>query len=215
MSLATRRIGLRGRQRGVTLIEALATFVILSIGLLGIVSLQALSKSAQHQAVQRSRAVTLGNDLLERIRVNPSELPSYIVPDDAPLGGGTLGTAPGTNCAAATCDSQTLAEYDLWRWEQALDGAGATITEDAVTTNTAGLIDPRACTVFVADPDKFNTGVMNVIIQWRGLSESMDAVAVGEVACGGAAAGADPFRRRVIVSSYVLDEDEVCNVTPC
>lgn len=215
MSVAARRIGLRGRQQGVTLIEALAAFVILSIGLLGIVSLQALSKSAQHQAVQRSRAVTLGNDLLERIRVNPAALTSYVVAANAPLGGVTLGAAPGTNCAATTCAPAVMAAYDLWRWEQALDGAAATITEGAVTTNTAGLINPRGCTVFDADPDKDRTGTMNVIVQWRGLSESTDAVAVGEVACGGAAAGADPFRRQVIVSSYVIDEDEICNATPC
>ncbi|MEQ9463810.1 MAG: type IV pilus modification protein PilV [Haliea sp.] len=215
MSVVTRRIGLRGRQRGVTLIEALAAFVILSIGLLGIVSLQALSKSAQHQAVQRSRAVTLGNDLLERIRVNPAGLEFYVVADDAPVGGGTFEEAPDTDCAAAVCTPEALAAYDLWRWEQTLDGAAVTITEDAVTANTAGLIDPRGCTVFEADPNKDRTGTMNVIIQWRGLSESTDAVAVGEIACGGAVSGSDPFRRQVIVSSYVIDEDEICNVTPC
>ncbi|HCD56768.1 MAG TPA: type IV pilus modification protein PilV, partial [Halieaceae bacterium] len=65
------------RQAGVTLIEALVTFVILSVGLLGIVSLQAVSKSAQHQGIQRSKAVMLANDLVERIRINPAGLATY------------------------------------------------------------------------------------------------------------------------------------------
>ena len=44
-------------QRGFTLIEALIAFVILSVGLLGIVSLQAMAKTSQHLAIQHTRAV--------------------------------------------------------------------------------------------------------------------------------------------------------------
>ncbi|QIB64782.1 type IV pilus modification protein PilV [Kineobactrum salinum] len=75
--VSARRQAGPGSQRGMTLIEALAAFVILSVGLLGIVGLQALSKTAQHQAIQRSRAVALGNDMLERIRSNPAGLETY------------------------------------------------------------------------------------------------------------------------------------------
>lgn len=200
------------RQSGVTLIEALVTFVILSVGLLGIVSLQAVSKSAQHQGIQRSKAVMLANDLVERIRINPAGLATYTAGGlTTPLGGGTL-SAPATDCAAALCDAPDLiAAYDLWLWEQSIDGATVTVTgSDAVTRNATGLIAPQACVRFTAEPGMLSTGLVEVIIQWRGLGETEDAVAaVGGEACGGAAAGADDYRRQLVVSTFVIDEAEL------
>ena len=78
------------RQRGFTLIEALIAFVILSIGLLGIVSLQAMAKTSQHLAVQHTRAVTLADALVERIRINPAAIASYNIGLNNPVGGGTF-----------------------------------------------------------------------------------------------------------------------------
>ncbi|MDP5064792.1 MAG: type IV pilus modification protein PilV [Haliea sp.] len=199
------------RQSGVTLIEALVTFVILSVGLLGIVSLQAISKTSQHQGIQRSNAVMLANDLVERIRINPGGLATYSAGGLAtPFGGGTL-SAPTTDCAATACTATQLAAYDLWLWEQGIDGATVTVTgSDAVVRNAAGLIAPRACVRFTADTGMARTGLVDVIIQWRGLGETQDAVTAGDgEACGGAAAGADDFRRQLVVSTFVIDEAEL------
>lgn len=192
-------------QRGFTLIEALIAFVILSVGLLGIVSLQSMAKTSQHLAIQHTRAVTLADGIIERVRVNPAGMASY--GNVGPLGGASLGVdEPAPNCRDAACDPLELADHDLWVWERALDGAGATIG----ATNTAGLIDPQACTVFEpAALDKPNTGELKVIIQWRGLNESFDAVQEGEPVCGGLEAGEDPYRRQVVTNTYVVDEREL------
>ena len=191
-------------QRGFTLIEALIAFVILSVGLLGIVSLQSMAKTSQHLAIQHSRAVTLADAIIERIRVNPSGMSDYA--GAGPLGGATLGVdEPAENCRDSACDPNQLAEYDLWAWERALDGAGATIG----TTNTAGLIDPHGCIEFSAATGKTNTGQLRVIIQWRGLNKSSDAVQSGETTCGGLDAGTDEFRRQVVTNTYVVDEEEL------
>jgi type IV pilus assembly protein PilV len=125
------------------------------------------------------------------------------------VGGGSLGAAPGTNCRTDFCDPNDLANYDLWAWEQALDGAGAKIG----TENTAGLISPNGCIVFTSpDPtNRPNTGQLRVIIEWRGLHESFDAVQAGDTditICGGAAAGTDEFRRQVVINTYVVDEED-------
>lgn len=192
-----------GSQRGFTLIEALIAFVILAVGLLGIVSLQSMAKTSQHLAIQHSRAVTLADAIIERIRVNPAGMGSY--QNVGPLGLSSLGTdEPVPNCRDAVCDRDELAAHDLWVWERALDGAGATIG----TTNTAGLIEPRGCIEFTAAAGKANTGELRVIIQWRGLSESSDAVQGDETTCGGLDAGEDLFRRQVVTSTYVVDEEE-------
>jgi len=201
----------RRYQGGMTLIEALAAFVILSVGLLGIVSLQALSKTSQHQAIQRTRAVALADDMLERIRINPTGLATYQTGLADWIGGGREGAEPTPVCSNADmCGTAVeLAEHDRWAWEQQLDGASVTVTDGGVTTNTAGLIAPRGCVDFTADAGKTNTGVVNVIVQWRGLEATRDAVQAGEATCGGAGAGTDNTRRQVVVSSYVIDEGEL------
>lgn len=196
------------RQRGVTLIEALAAFVILSIGLLGIVSLQALSKTAQHQAIQRTMAVALADDMLERIRINPAGVTTYDS-DLTPLGGGTIVNEPSPDCTSATCTTAELAAHDRWAWEERLDGAGVTVVDGGVNRAVGGLINPRGCIDFSADAGKTLTGVVRVIVQWTGLEETTDAVQAGGSICGGASAGSDDTRRQVVVSSYVLDGNEI------
>jgi type IV pilus assembly protein PilV len=197
---------LANSHRGFTLIEVLVTFVILSIGLLGIVSLQALSKTSQHQGIQRTRAVAIADGLLEKIRINPAGLATYAIGLN-PLGGGTISTEPNPNCISAACTPTEMAGHDLWEWEQALDGTAVTV--DGGATATAGLINPRACVTFTAAAGKISTGLLQVLVQWSDLRETIDAVQTGDVACGGASVGGDNFRRKVIASTFVIDEDEL------
>ncbi len=195
-------------QRGFTLIEALIAFVILSVGLLGIVSLQAMAKTSQHLAIQHTRAVTIADAIVERIRVNPAGMTTYNIGLN-PVGGGSRGSEPSPNCRSGACDPNELAGHDLWAWEQALDGAGAKING----VNTTGLIQPHGCIQFTSvDPIKRpNTGQLRVTIQWRGLHESYDAVQSTDsniVICGGAPAGNDKYRRQVVTNTYVVDEKD-------
>ena len=193
--------------RGFTLIEVLVTFVILSIGLLGVVSLQALSKTSQHQGIQRTRAVAIADGMLEKIRANPAGLTTYVAGVGDPLGGGTITSEPSPDCVSGTCTPTEMAAHDLWEWEQALDGMAVTV--DGGATATAGLINPQACLTFTASTGKIRTGLLQVLVQWSDLRETIDAVQTGEAACGGVSAGGDDFRRKVTVSTFVIDEDEL------
>lgn len=192
-------------ERGFTLIEALIAFVILSVGLLGIVSLQAMAKTSQHLALQHTRAVTLADAIVERIRVNPAGIEAYDIGTANAVGDAPT-AEPSPDCRTAACTPTELALHDLWTWEQALLGAGAKVGAE----NTAGLIAPRGCIVFTPAPDRTRTGQLSVIIQWRGLQESYDAVQGGEVVCGSdaGAAGTDKYRRQVVTNTYVVDEEE-------
>lgn len=190
-------------QQGFTMIEVLIAFVILSIGLLGIVSLMVMSKSAQHQSIQRARAVNMADAIVERIRINPSGLPIYNIGDSA-LGGETIDSEPSPDCQATACDPNELAAHDLWSWEQVLDGATATIDGE----NVAGLVSPRGCIQFTPFNTLTRSGLLNVTVQWRGLEETTDALQDGDFTCGGETAGTDDFRRGISVNTVVLDEAE-------
>jgi type IV pilus assembly protein PilV len=208
-AMSPRSARLYSAQRGFTLIEALIAFVVLTVGILGIISLLIMSKSAMHQGLQRTRAINLADAIVERIRINPAGVETYNLGLAAPLGNGSIATQPSPDCNAASCDAVELAEHDLWTWEQALDGATETIGGEAA----GGLINPRGCIMFTPTNDLVRSGMLQVIVQWQGLADSGDAAEGGD-ACGGEDAGDDPFRRQVIVNTLVLDETEFSGMTP-
>ena len=193
------------RVGGFIMIENLIAFVILSVGLMAIVSLLTISKTSQHQAIQRSRAVMLADTIVERIRINPKAVTTYNIGTDSPVGDDPDSLEPSPDCRTAACDPNELAVHDLWAWEQAL--AGAIVTADG--DNVAGLMEPRGCIVFTPAAPKVRTGLLNVMIQWRGRHESYDAVQGSETVCGSGAAGSDNFRRQVVVNTFVIDDEEL------
>jgi type IV pilus assembly protein PilV len=193
-------------QSGFTLIEALVAAFILAVGIIGIVSLLSLSKVSQHESIQRTRAVVLADDILERIRRNPAGMSVYNIGLSAPLGDASRGTEPVPNCQSGTCASDELARYDLWAWERLLDGTSAIVTDSGAST--VGVRNVRACIDFTADDGRQNTGIVDVVIQWQGLQETADAVISGGTLCGGAT-DSDTTRRQVIVNSYVMNETEL------
>ena len=65
------------QQRGMTLIEALIALVVLSIGLLGIASLQLTSMKQNVSALNHSRAVWYAYSMSDRIRANITEFANY------------------------------------------------------------------------------------------------------------------------------------------
>ncbi len=195
------------KQKGFTLIEVLIAFIILAVGLLGIVNLQAMAKQFTHQASQRTIAVSLANTIVERIRVNPGALRTYT--NHAAVGDDTLGANPARDCSAGVCTITQLANYDLWEWEQALDGAAATVDNNNTITNTSGLILPKACFDFTARAGMDRTGFLTVRVQWTGLNSISDAVTDAGTDCNGLGVNNNPLRRQVLVTTYVLDEAEL------
>jgi type IV pilus assembly protein PilV len=75
----------RRAERGATLVEVLVTVVIVSVGLLGVVALQAVSLRNNYSSFLRGQATVLASDIVDRIRANRDNAPSYAVAFGATL----------------------------------------------------------------------------------------------------------------------------------
>ena len=125
------------RSRGFTLLEALISFMILSIGMLGIASLQAISLKAGKTSVYSSVAMMKVDELIESMRINPSALASY-------TGGGTNNSCTGTKL----CTDVKLAQDDVYWWKQNLK-AGLPSAVTTVVTITAAVAPSKMASVKV------------------------------------------------------------------
>lgn len=155
------------RTRGFGLLEILITLLVFSIGALAVAGLQAVSKKNRYNALQRSTAVRLAHSMATSMRANPEALSEYLTFADWPLGGDALGSTPKLNCYQNSCTPTQLARFDLWQWEQALDGASEMSDRTASATAVGGLVAPSAC---IDGPDNGGTGVYTITIVWRGVT---------------------------------------------
>ena len=108
------------RMRGMGLMEILIALLVVAIGLLGIASLQFMSKRSSFEALQRTTASMLAQDIIERMRANYKGLNSYAGTLEATphtLGGATITAEPTPVCKAVATACTTpadVAAHDLW-----------------------------------------------------------------------------------------------------
>lgn len=87
-------------QKGVGMIEVLVSMIVLSIGILGFVALQARATAATSEALKRSEALLVLQGLAERMRLNSQS--NYLV------------TATDKDCITKICNASDQAQDDLY-----------------------------------------------------------------------------------------------------
>ncbi|MDE1462555.1 type IV pilus modification protein PilV [Spartinivicinus poritis] len=97
------------RQQGIGIMEILISILVLSIGLLGLAGLQAVGLKNNSQSFDRSYAVFLANNILDRIRANPTADYTTGI-NDAP-------SVAANSCETGTCNANALRDYDLAQWK--------------------------------------------------------------------------------------------------
>ena len=132
-------------EAGFSLIEVLVAIIILSIGMLGAVGMQATALQSNKETRYQSIASTLGRELAEKMRGNNAIAIKTLAIEnpylfDAPLA--SPPTAPGgmVNCFTSStgCTSPLdLANWDVFDWQQRVQAA---------------LPSPRVKVCFDADP---------------------------------------------------------------
>jgi type IV pilus assembly protein PilV len=172
---------LRPAARGFTLIELLIAVVIVSVGVLGVASLQLATTAGNFEAGQRLQATLLANTAIDRMRTNskPAQLDMYA---DGDLGGATIATEP-AGCTVAMAEDACLiatAERDRWELEQLLDNAG-------------NLVSPKLCITN-------NDGEIKVVVAWRGMADEQTTASAD--ACGVNAIEAQ-YLRQVVINTYM------------
>lgn len=184
-------------QVGVGMIEVLVALLIMSVGFLNIAALQTTAKKSNFDSLQRTSAVILARDILEKMRANPVELDSYLT---SAAGGGSLST-PGKVCSTGDrCTTGQLAVYDLWLWEQAMDGMSESRTLDGSATNTGGLVNPTGC---ITGPGGGAAGVYTITIVWRGLNE-LTNVSTNTCGVGTGQYGVnEEYRRISVINTFI------------
>lgn len=186
----------RSAIRGVTLIEVLVALFILSTGILGAVAMQASAKKGSFDAMQRSMASSLAQDIIERMRGNDALLANNILNgyNGTNYGGGTL-AVPTIRCdtVANICTPTQLRTNDLYEWEQNLMGADV----KNGTANNGGLLGVVGCISHT------NNNVV-VVISWEGRAETSDGATDNDTFAQNCGKQTDNKKRRqILVDAFI------------
>lgn len=162
---------LTSKNRGFSLIEVLVTMAITSVGLLGLSSLQLQSMRATQDTGNRSQAIWLVNDLINRIKANEIALRSDIF---IGISGGDFkkcsdrsstnncSSTASSNTNSGTCNARQMAEFDFW---DTLCGTG----DATVKSSSAD---------FIANPELKITKAANddieIILRWDSQTSGYD-----------------------------------------
>ena len=169
------------RQEGFQIVEVLVSMIIVAIGIVGIAKLQHVATSSNTQAVQRTTASNLTENLIERIRANVSAIDSYFPDDTTVVITSSLAT-PQVQCINETnCTPSELALYDLWEWQRTVSGVEE---RDSDGNNIGGLINPVLC---MTRPAGGGDGIYSFAIAWHSQSgQQFQAISANSVAssCG-------------------------------
>jgi type IV pilus assembly protein PilV len=177
-------------QSGAGLIEVAISLLVLAIGALGLGSLQISAKRMGFEAAQRTEAAALAMDLFERLRANRVALLEYAVADVGSADGANL-PIPLIDCGDDACSPTQLKAWDLWGWEQALDGATSGNSE-------GGLVRPTACIAIAGRK-------VTVDIAWQGY-RALGVSSEGG-SCGAGSYGLDDSDRQWLrMTSWIARE---------
>ena len=176
------------KQQGMTFLEVLVAFVIITVGVLGSVAMQATAKQSSFDAMQRSLASSLAQDIIARMRANSAiNIVNYIAADygvafDA-------GDEPASRCTLSTavCTPAEIVTNDIYEWELSLVGG------DVISSgkNAGGLVGGQGCVLQ-------NGNRLTVVVSWQGKKGIKDNIKVDECGTSGSK------RRQVVVQTFII-----------
>ena len=170
-------------QQGFTLIEVLVSILILAVGLMGLAGMNSRILTGQFEAYQRAQASLLVQDMVNRIRANPT----------AARAGAYDGQELGL--VEVACDEASAAHSaakDLACWNESL--RGVSVSDSTDTLRLGSIVGARGCIENLSGSATSEV-VMRVTLAWQGLTPTL----APPEACGAGEYGDDALRRTVSV----------------
>lgn len=171
----------RAAQRGGLMIEVLVAVFVSAFALLGFAAMQARATTAEFEALQRSQALLLVEDMVARMNANRARAADYV--QAGPVGAG----------AAVDCSGMNGAELDLCEWSNLIRGS----TEQRGGSSVGAMLSARGCI------ERASTGSDRYVVAvvWQGVTPTSAPAA----SCGqGDAAFPDEALRRVVASTVCV-----------
>lgn len=158
-------------ESGFTLIDVLISLFILAFGMLALARVMAQSSLSEVEASQRSQAMTLAQDMSERINLNRKNAAAYVGDYSATWG----------PSGAADCTGLTGVNEDVCEWQNLL--AGSTTLDGASAIGAP--IAARGCVISPAP------NIYVIAVAWQGLVPTTGS----DSACGANAFNREENRR--------------------
>lgn len=166
------------RQAGFTMIEVLVSLLIIVLGLLGLAGLQARIQQAEFESYQRTQALILLHDMVDRINVNRVTAQCFNITTNAGAGTPFLGVDSGAlpSCGAGTAGENANAIAAMAEWDDMLKGTA----ETKGGVSVGAMIGARGCVSYSAASELLDTtgapmpgtGIYTVAVAWQGTVET-------------------------------------------
>ena len=144
--------------QGFTLIEVLIALVVLAVGLLGLAGLQVMALKNNQSTYVRGQANLIANDVIDRIRANPTLKELYLTSVVAVPNNGSDTQCNQCKVVGNSCTPPQLVIQDLCDWQEQLS---------KVSNETTGAITN-------------NNGIYSIAIRWDenrdGAVNDLDAI---------------------------------------
>jgi len=176
----------KSKFKGFTLLETLIAFFVLTIGLLGAVALQARAKQASYDSLQRTAALALAQDIIQRIRVNDTAALVALYDVDF-TSDDEISTVQ--SCIDSFCTSAQIATYDITQWKKAIKAKEL----------TGAMADATVCINPVLSSGVSGIDVQ-VVISWGGRQNIAQNTENSAVEC----CSSTENRRLVVVNSFIF-----------
>ncbi len=159
------------RASGFTLLDILIALIIFAFGMLALARVMAQSSLSEVEASQRSQAMTLAQDMSERVNLNRKNAAAYV---------GDYAATWGPN-GAADCSGMAGVDKDRCEWQNLLAGSTTLDGKSAIGAPIAA----RGC-VFNPAPN-----IYVIAVAWQGLVPTTGS----DSACGANAFDREENRR--------------------
>jgi type IV pilus assembly protein PilV len=163
---------MRKHKKGLSLIEVLVTITITSIGLMGLVSLQLQAVRATTDSGNRSQAIWVFNDIINRIHANEEFSSDYVtpVPVDCAAPPAVICSSYHTGTAlvqaAAICTGTQLAAWDLY------EVACGTPKANGYFGNSITYLPTAQLTISCVNAGCGHGDPLNINLQWRAKADN-------------------------------------------